>query len=251
MNISAIIIAKNEENLIADCIDSIGFCDEIMLIDNNSSDRTADLAKKLGAKVVKANTSDFSDLRNIGLKHSSGKWVLYIDSDERVSEELKKSIIEVVKSEDKYVAFKVMRKNFYLGNTEWPKIEKMERLFLREKLMSWKGKLHETPVFEGEAGELDGFLLHYTHRNLTQMLEKTIVWSDTEARLRFDANHPKMTWWRFPRVMLTGFFDSYIKQKGYKAGTAGLIESVYQAYSSFITYAKLWELQNPKNKRST
>jgi glycosyltransferase involved in cell wall biosynthesis len=244
MNISAIIITKNEENLIADCIDSIGFCDEIILVDNNSIDRTADLAKKLGAKVVEANTSDFSDLRNIGLKHSSGKWTFYIDADERASEELRKSILEVTKNEVKYSAFKIPRKNYYLGKTEWPKIEKMERLFLKDKLKSWKGELHETPIFEGEAGELGGYLFHFTHRNLTQMLEKTIKWSDTEARLRLRANHPKMTWWRFPRVMVTSFFDSYIKQKGYKAGTAGLIESIYQAYSSFVTYAKLWELQN-------
>lgn len=80
------------------------------------------------------------------------------------------------------------------------------------------------------------------------MVEKTNKWSDTEALLRFNSNHPKMTWWRFPRVMLTAFFNSYIRQGGWKAGAVGLIESVYQSFSMFITYAKLWELQNLNKK---
>ena len=75
------------------------------------------------------------------------------------------------------------------------------------------------------------------------MISKTIEWSQIEAELRFNANHPKITWWRFPRVMLSAFFDSYIKQGGWRVGTAGIIESIYQAFSIFITYAKLWEKQ--------
>ena len=251
MNITAVIIAKNEENMIADCIDSVNFADEIILINNNSIDRTAEIAEKMGAKIIDANTNDFSKLRNIGIEKSKGKWIFYIDSDERVSEELKKSIIEKTKNEENFTAYKINRQNFYLGKTKWPKIENMERLFLREKLKSWKGKLHESAIFEGEVGKLNGYLLHFTHRNLSQMLDKTIKWSDTEASLRFETKHPKMTWWRFPRVMITSFFDSYVKQKGYKMGASGLIESIFQAYSSFITYAKLWELQNQNNNSST
>ena len=78
------------------------------------------------------------------------------------------------------------------------------------------------------------------------MLDKTIEWSKVEAETRFQMNHPKMTWWRFPRVMITAFLDSYFRQGGYKIGVAGLIESVYQAFSIFVTYARLWELQQKK-----
>jgi glycosyltransferase involved in cell wall biosynthesis len=244
LNLTAIIIAKNEENLIADCIESVNFCNEILLIDNNSADRTTEIAIRMGSRVIKANTSDFSELRNIGFKESESKWLFYIDADERVDHQLKKSIQEVVDNGSDYSAYKITRKNFYLGKTQWPKSEKMERLFLKEKFNKWTGKIHESPSFEGKTGELEGFLLHFTHRDLSQMLNKTIIWSDTEAKLRLEANHPKMTWWRFPRVMLGTFFNYYIKQRGYSAGTVGLIESIYQAYSSFITYAKLWELQN-------
>ena len=78
------------------------------------------------------------------------------------------------------------------------------------------------------------------------MLAKTIKWSDTEAQLRYKNNHPRMTWWRFPRVILQAFYQSYIVQQGYKVGTVGVVESLYQSFSMFVTYAKLWELQQKK-----
>lgn len=247
MKLTAIIIAKNEENMIADCLETVSFCDEIIVVDSGSTDRTADIAERFGAKVVKRLNANFSELRNGGLMRAKGEWILYIDADERVSSELKTAILHAVQTEKEYAAFKIERKNFYLGNNPWPKIELLERLFRKNKLKKWYGELHESPQVEGEIGSLTGFLLHYTHRDLTQMLQKTIIWSKTEAQLRFEAHHPKMTWWRFPRVMLSAFLDSYIQQKGIKAGTVGLIESYYQAFSAFVTYARLWEMQNSKS----
>jgi glycosyltransferase involved in cell wall biosynthesis len=243
--ISAVIIAKNEEKMIGDALKSIEFCDEIILIDNGSTDKTKEIAEKAGAKIFELNTKDFAELRNLGLTKTSGDWILYLDADERVDEQLKSSIQQVLAEDSKFAAFFIRRNNFYLGNHEWPYVERLERLFKKDKLKDWKGELHESPVVDGEKGRLDkGFILHFTHRDLESMVNKTIEWSDTEALLRYNAGHPKMSWWRFPRVMLGAFFNSYIKQGGYKAGTTGVIESIYQAFSMFITYAKLWELQN-------
>lgn len=240
--ISGVVITKNSEEMIADCLDSLFFCDEIIVVDNMSSDRTKDIATKMGTKVFGHNSSDFSEKRNFGLDKASGSWVIYVDSDERVTPELANEIRKNVNSEG-FSAFKIKRKNFYLGNHEWPHIEYLERVFRRDKLERWYGKLHESPKFEGKIGILNGHLLHYTHRNPTEMVNKTIEWSKTEAELRYKAGHPKMTWWRFPRVMLTAFFDSYVKQGGWKVGTVGLVEGIYQAFSIFITYARLWEMQ--------
>lgn len=240
--LSAIIIAKNSEAFIADCIDSVSFCNEVIVVDNGSTDNTREIAKRMHAKVLKNDGDNFATQRNVGLAFASGEWVFYIDTDERVSEELRKSILSTISSESHQVYY-VQRKNFYLGKHPWPKIEKLERLFKKSALSGWKGELHETPVYAGSVGVLDGYLLHFTHRDLSSMLNKTIVWSDIEAQLRLQSHHPKMAWWRFFRVMLTGFWDSYVIQGGWKVGTAGLIESMYQAFSMFITYAKLWELQ--------
>lgn len=242
IKISGVVITRNAENIIADCLDSLSFCDEVVVIDNKSDDRTKEIAQKLGAKIFEHSSNDFSEMRNFGLKKALGEWILYVDSDERVTPalaaDIKNQILNI-----KYSAFKIKRKNFYFGNHEWPYIERLERLFRKDKLEGWYGKLHESPMVKGEIGELDGYLLHHTHRDLTSMLNKTIEWSKTEAKLRYNSSHPKMSWWRFPRVMLTAFFDSYIRQGGWKVGSVGLIESLYQSYSIFITYARLWEMQ--------
>lgn len=252
VTISAIILTKNSEEQIGDCIDSVKFCDEVIVIDDGSTDRTTEIAKLLGAKVYTLVSRSFAARRNFGAKKAKGKWLLYIDSDERISPELVSSITYQVLSikNNEYVAFKLKRKNFYFGSHEWPQIEHLERLFKKKELEEWFGELHETPKIHGKIGELDGFLLHYTHRDLTSMVAKTIQWSQVEAELRMKARHPKMSWWRFFRVMVTAFYDSYVKQKGYKAGTAGLVESIYQSFSMFITYARLWEMQEKKNQEA-
>ena len=243
--ITAIILAKDEENMIADCIESVSFCDETIIIDNGSIDNTIDIAKKMGTKVYTTKLTSFAEMRNFGLTKARTPWVLYIDADERISSNLREKIYSLIRDEkSKIVAYRLMRKNYYLGKHEWPSIEKLERLFKKNHLVEWFGELHETPKVDGEIGEIkEGFLLHYTHRDLSSMVKKTMLWSGIEANLRYKANHPRVTWWRFPRVMLTAFYDSYIRQKGYKVGTVGVIESVYQAFSIFITYARLWELQ--------
>ncbi len=248
-SISAIIIAKNAENLIVDCIESLDFCDEILVVDNTSIDRTVDIAKAHHAKVVITDTKSFAKQRNLGLKAAASQWILYVDTDERVTPELARNLLAITQRDQTFVAYKITRQNFYFGNFPWPKQELLERFFKRDSLIEWYGELHESPKIRGNIGIVDGLLLHYTHRDLTSMLEKTIEWSQVEAKLRFDAHHPQMTWWRFFRVIITGFYRSYITQQGYKAGTMGIVESIYQAFSMFITYARLWELQETsKNK---
>ena len=245
IQLTGIIIARNEEGRIADCIDSLSFCDELVVVDNGSTDRTVEIAERMGAKIVVCKTFDFSQVRSYGLHKAKGKWVLYVDADERVSRELAENVKRVVSENyksDKPSVYRLQRKNFYFGKHEWPHIERLERLFYKQALKGWKGKLHESPVYTGSVVDFDGYLLHYTHRNFSEMLAKTIEWSEIEASLRLQERHPKMTWWRFPRVMLTAFLDSYVRQGGYKVGIVGIVESMYQSFSMFITYARLWEM---------
>lgn len=245
--LTGIVIAKNEEEMIGECIDSLAFCDYVLVVDNASSDKTKEIAKQKGAKVIDTEINNFSGLRNLGLEKARSEYVLYLDADERVSDTLYNEILSVVYKNDQTIsAYRIPRKNYYFGNHPWPYVEKLERLFRKKNLKGWVGELHETPQIIGEVGELKSPIIHYTHRNLEEMVNKTNRWSDIEARLRFEQHHPKMTWWRFPRVMFTAFWNSFIKQKGFQAGTIGLLESLYQAYSMFVTYAKLWELQEVK-----
>ncbi len=242
MKITVIILARNEEARIGRCLESLVWAHERIVVDNGSTDETVKITKKHGVKVVDNDSSSFAELRNIGLKEAKYDWIFYVDADEIVTKELAQ---EIKKINTHVSAYFVRRKNYYLGS-EWPFQENILRLFRKSALKNWYGELHESPNIEGKTGQLKNPLLHYTHRTLEEMVAKTNEWSDVEARLRLDAHHPPIVRWRLLRVMATAFFDSFIKQGGWRAGTIGLIESIYQAFSMFITYAKLWELQNKK-----
>lgn len=246
IRISAVVLAKNEGARIGTCLDSLSFADEIVVADNGSTDETVNIAVKKGAVVKTNKTSDFATLRNDAAKAAHGTWILYVDADESVNPVLASHIQEAISSNE-FAGFELHRKNYYLGRL-WPKGEWMLRLFQKDALKRWEGKLHETAIIEGKVNRLEGDLLHDTHRTLSEMVKKTNDWSDIEADLRFKVNHPQISWWRILRVIFTGFWDSYIKQGGWQVGTVGVIESMYQGFSMFITYAKLWEMQEASQK---
>lgn len=243
--ITAVIITKNEEARIADCLKALSWVNEIIIVDNGSTDKTMEIARQLGAGILEASQKDFAGVRELGLQQASGKWILYIDADETVSTKLREEIQKTIRRKADIVGYYLKRDTYFLGH-HWPYQDKVARLFLKKALKGWYGRIHETPVFAGESAVLTHPLTHRTHRTLEEMLVKTNSWSDIEAELRLNAHHPPVVWWRLLRVMITGFTQSYIDQRGWRAGTVGLIESVYQAFSMFITYAKLWELQNRK-----
>lgn len=249
--ITVIIPTKDDDDVIADAIRSThGFADEVIVVDANQDNKTALVANKLGAKVIKHIFKNFSDQRNFGMDHALTPWVLYLDSDERLTDEFKKEVMQKVEfyNEDSNIAgFFIHRKTYFYGQ-DWNFTDKVQRLFYRKKFVEWSGTVHETPKVKGDFSEIKSPILHFTHRNLSQMVRKTNEWSEFEARLRLNSSHPPLVAWRFFRVMATAFIDSYIKNKGYKNGTYGLIEGIYQAFSIFITYAKLWELQNVSKK---
>lgn len=246
LKIDVIILSNNEEDVIEGAIKSVkGWASNIILIDSESTDNTVKIAKENGAIVISHKFKDFSDQRNFAIKHAKSKWVFYLDSDERTTKEFKKELEEKINSEE-FAGFEIKRKTYYFGK-DWGFEDKVTRVFNVSKFDKWKGVVHETAFVDGEIGLIESSIEHFTHRNLEQILSKTNDWSEYEAKLRFDANHPKMSGWRFFRVMVSEFLRSYFKEKGYKNGTYGFIEAIYQSYSIFITYAKLWEMQNNKS----
>jgi glycosyltransferase involved in cell wall biosynthesis len=253
IKLSAVIIAKNEENRIAKCLASVKWADQLVVIDNNSQDKTADISRNIGAEVHVVRIKSFAELRNIGKEKSKYSWILYVDADEIVTEELCnkiKSVIAKFRLGIDPPAYFLIRENYYLGK-RWPEQDKMQRLFLKQNLIRWVGDIHETALVNGTFATLKQPLIHDTHRTLEEMVAKTNEWSDTEAQLRLKADHPPVVAWRLFRVMWTGFADSFFNKSGWRAGTLGWIESIYQAFSMFITYAKLWEKQRKLNVHST
>ncbi|OGM08956.1 hypothetical protein A2159_02085 [Candidatus Woesebacteria bacterium RBG_13_34_9] len=247
INISAIIITKNEEKKLPDCLKSLAWVDEVIVVDSGSSDRTIKIAEKFKAKVINfKDTGSFADRRAEGLKYISGRWIIYVDADERVSNELKQKINLIVKDNYTKASYAIPRKNYIFGKEfkhcgQWPDYQK--RLFYNKNLKGWQGRLHEEPIFDGELICLKGYFIHIKHEKLEDMVFKTNLWSEIEARNMFDAKHPKMNILRFTSAILRESYLRMIKQTAFLDGNEGIIYAVYQVYSRFISYAKLWEMQ--------
>lgn len=247
VSLTVIIPARNEEKMLVGCLKSVKWADEIIVVNNGSDDKTALLARSLGAKLIycKRNGINYSKPRNLGAKEASGEWLLYVDADERSTPSLKREIEKAIKN-PAFAAYTIPRQNIFLGHPMrhggwWP--DRVMRLIKKSQLEGWFGNLHEQPEIVGKIGAFENPLTHLTHRSLSEMLKKTNEWSALEAELLFKAHHPKMTWWRFLAVAGREFWYRGIVKLGFLDGTVGVIEIIYQMFSRMITYAKLWELQ--------
>lgn len=247
MKLSIVIIAKNEEDVIKDCLESVRWADEVILLEGNSSDKTIEIARKYNIRIVpqKSKEMDYSSWRNQGKEEVKGDWVFYLDADERVTPELENEIKKTI-NETKTTVLAIPRRNFLLGKElkhgGWYPDYQI-RIFKKDKLKRWVGKLHERPEFEGEIQELKNPMIHLQPETIEPALEKSIKWSSIEAKLLFDAHHPRMTWWRILRMGATTLFERLIKKQGFRDGTEGWIESLYQSFHTMIVYIKLWEMQ--------
>jgi len=254
-NLSIIVLAGNEEKLIQKCLKSCTWADEVVLVAANSTDNTVNLAKQIIPKIVVIETSDeynknFSKWRNLGYKKSTGDWLFYVDADEVVTKDLKNEILSLI--QNPYHSYYVIpRANYYLGKRvkfggSYP--DYVKRLYSRQNFKGYTGYLHEEPVVSGSMGYLKSHFEHYTHRDLTSMIQKTIVWTDMEAKALYDNKHPPVVWWRFIRMMLTKMWERLIKQQMWRDKDVGWISVIFEMYDTFIIYARLWELQQNDQK---
>lgn len=249
--LSVIVIAKNEEKRIKACLESIKWVDEIILADNGSTDSTLEIAKKYTDNLLIFKDKDFATLRNKAMEQAKGAWVLYVDSDERVLAPLREEIEKIIESTE-FGAYAISRKNIIFGkqvNYGPYKKDWVIRLFKREYFEGWFGKVHESANFKGKLGYTKNSLLHLTHRDIDHFILKSLEWSKIDAKLRLDSNHPKMTGWRFMRIFITEMFNQGFLRKGFFNGTIGIMDSILQAFSMYITYVRLWELQQSKPLR--
>ncbi len=246
--VGVVILAKNEEKNILGCLKSISWADEIVVVlDKDSTDKTKEISKGFGVSVFEYGSDNFAERRNFGTRKINSEWVLHVDADERVTPQLKNEILEVVEN-DGYgnTHFAVPRRNYVFGKEMkycglWP--DYVVRLFKREYFVRWQGRLHEQPVVRGSLGYLNNFFVHIKHDNLFDIVRKTNSWSKIEAELMYNANHPPMNVLRFITAIFREFWLRMVKQKSFLDGVEGIIYGIYQVYSRFLSYAKLWEMQ--------
>lgn len=247
--LSVVILTKNESDRIKTCLESVKWADEIVIVDNGSTDNTLEIARKYSDKIFKADLQNFAEARNFAAKRTSGDWILYVDADERVLEPLRKEI-EVMISFSDFSAYAISRKNIIFGQEVnygpfWP--DWVIRLLKIKDFDGWVGQVHEYPKFRGKLGYSKNSLLHLTHRNIDQIVLKSLAWSRIDAKLRLDSRHPKMTGWRFLRIFITEIFKQGVLRKGFFNGTVSIMDSILQTFSMVISYVRLWQMQQPKS----
>ncbi len=249
MKLSVVILTKNEEGLIKTCLESVKWADEIIIIDGGSTDKTLEIAKKYTSRITFGLDEDFAVRRNKGMEEAKGEWVLYIDCDERVLQPLKEEIEEILKNGGSS-AYAISRKNIIFGrevNYGPYKNDWMIRLFKKDEFVTWVGKVHEYAKFKGKLSYIKNPLLHLTHRDIDQIVLKSLAWSKIDAKLKLESNHPSMSGWRFIRILITELIKQGIQRRGFFNGTVGVMDSILQAFSMFITYVRLWQMQNTKS----
>jgi glycosyltransferase involved in cell wall biosynthesis len=252
--ISAVIIAGNEGDVIEGCVRSVLWCDEVIVVVNdNVTDNTLAIARQYTTNVQTMPWQGFSQQKNAANQLANSQWILSIDADERVDSNLKAEIIKTISQDHPKQGYRIPTCNYLLGKRMryggWsPDLH--IRLFRRED-SQWGGEIHEVIHLNGPPGILTNGLIHFSHRNISAMLSKTLKWSGIEAERRYKKNYPRVTTLTFFKILGKELLKRGVWCKGFFDGIEGWIEIFYQAFSSFITYAKLWELQRNKSLEET
>jgi hypothetical protein len=240
VKISATLITYNEERNIARAIESLRCCDEIIVVDSGSNDRTCEIAEKLGARVFETPWLGYAAQKNYASGRASNDWILSVDADEALSESLEAEIWQLKKNGPTLDAYTMPRMAQYLGrwilHSGWYPDRKV-RLFDRRKA-HWEGRwVHESVVVEGTLGHLDANLLHYTCNSLTEHL-KTMDRYTTLAAEQLVAEKRPITWATLLIDPPWTFFRTYVLNRGFLDGTEGLAIAYMAMLYNFLKYAK-------------
>ena len=240
MKISAAIITFNEERNVARAIESLRCCDEIVVVDSGSTDRTVELATKHGARVLDMAWRGYAGQKNYASECCENDWVLSLDADESLSEALEAEIWQIKKNGPEFDAYTMPRLAQYLGrwilHSGWYPDRKV-RLFDRRRA-KWVGSyVHESVMVEGTIGHLNSNLLHFTCSSLSEHL-KTMDRYTTLAAEQLVNQEAQIGWKELALDPAWTFFRTYVMQGGFLDGTEGLTIAYMAALYNFLKYAK-------------
>jgi glycosyltransferase involved in cell wall biosynthesis len=240
VKISATIITLNEERNIARALESLRCCDEVVVVDSGSTDRTTDIACKLGARVIDSPWRGYAGQKNYASEHASHDWVLSIDADESLSEALEAEIWQIKKTGPRFDAYTMPRLAQYLGrwilHSGWYPDRKI-RLFDRRKAR-WIGDyVHESVQVNGSIGALESNLLHFTCDSLAEHLRTMDRYTTLAAEQLIDQKET-IAWPKLVFDPLWTFFSTYFLKQGFRDGVEGLCIAYMAAFYNFLKYAK-------------
>jgi glycosyltransferase involved in cell wall biosynthesis len=242
--VSVTIITLNEAEHIAAAIDSVAWADEIVVVDSGSTDGTPEIAGARGARVSHRAWTGYVDQKNHAASLASHDWIFSLDADERVTPELAAEVAALLRTEPARRGYRAPRVAFHLGR--WIRTtdfypDYQARLYDR-RAAAWRGDLvHESVHVDGGVGYLRGELQHYSFRDVSDHVSRVNHYSTLAAR-QLHARGRRATPLDLVLHPPAAFLRNYVLRRGFLDGSAGLLISVVNAYSVFLKFAKLWEL---------
>ena len=248
--ISAAVICKDEEDHIEECLQSVSWCDEIVVVDSGSTDRTVELARKHAHHVIHNEWPGYVAQKNFALEKTTSEWTLCLDADERCTPEVEKELKRECSSHNPPTGFEVRRHTHYLNrwinHGGWYPNWKLR--VIRKGQGQWKGTdPHDKLIAEGEVKRLDAEIVHYTYRDFAQQIETINHFSDVVVQeWKKSGKKPSLLKTLFhPPIK---FLECYVWKRGFLDGRAGFVIAVASAFYIFAKYTKLWEKRkDPKN----
>lgn len=252
-SISALIICFNEEKNIEECIQSVLWCDEIIIIDGFSTDATVSIAEKYPVKVFLNQWKGYAEQRKFGLSKAGSNWIFSLDADERcpkeLSDEIKNYFNGKMTGDEDFSGFEIPRKSFFLGR--WIKHcgwypDYQLRLFKKDSVSVKERLVHEGYEVSGAKGKMKNYILHYTVNSISEFANKINHYSDLSAKEKANSTEIKIS-----NLFIRPFFEfkkKYIFQLGFLDGIQGLMVSFFHMITKILTYMKIWEMQNRKSK---
>jgi len=252
--ISACVMTLNEERNIRRCLESLTWCDEIVVIDSGSTDRTVEICKEYTERVYFNEWEGYIAQRNVCRDYALNNWVLVMDADEEISDPLRDEIQAVFSHEVHYHGFQFPRMVFYLGkwirHGEWYPDTKL-RLFRKDKGITGGNEPHDLVIVDGPVRTLKGRILHYTYDSITDHLQTMNRFSSISAKDKFDGGRR----FKLSDVVIRPpfrFFKGYVIKLGFLDGLRGFIIASVSAFGVAIKYSKLrehqWEAKRLKSE---
>ncbi len=249
LNISAVIITLNEAENISEAINSVKWADEIIVVDSGSADETVNLAKAAGAKVFKHSWEGYAAQKNLANGKAKSEWILSLDADERVSDELREEIRALIEAPE-HDGYYIPRRSWFLGrwikHCHWYPDYQL-RLFRKDNAEWTGGEVHEHIKVTGSTGKLKNDILHYTYKDIADQTERLNKYSTLWAKEAF-ARGKRPSVFKMLFSPFFTFINVYILRLGFLDGFAGLVISRSLAYYSFQKKAKLIELYREAKK---
>lgn len=242
--LSICVITLNEEQDLPRMLKSVeGLAEEVVLVDSGSADRTLEIARAAGARVIGRTWTNYGEQKNFAASLATGDWILFLDADEELSEELHDSIREWKSKDPQYSVYEMSRMAWFLGgwirHSRW--YPDWQRRLYDRKRAQFSGVIHETVKFDGPIGRLRGDLLHYTARSISELLQKQDQYSTVAAQAMFEKGVRR---WRAAKWFATPWtwIQYFVLGAGFLDGYRGLVIAKLAAQTVWLKYAKLGAL---------